>query len=190
MTAPHPPLTAANAVLQAIADGQIYSVGYLSGLLGLTGRQVTLAATLLMRRGYAKRMSVGRYRLTEEGAAAAAMDVKLVARPDEAPGGGRKHRDTFRERAWRSMRIHRRFTMNDIIADADRNDGAGRKNAETFVQALRKAGYVRALSGRAPGRGGMRFELVRNTGPLAPVHRKGKRLIHDFNTGEDVPCAT
>ncbi len=92
------------------------------------------------------------------------------------------------------MRIRRRFTIGDVVADAARDDEKNaHNNATRYIGALRRAGYVRALPKRRPGsapssNGFKVFSLMKNTGPRAPVWLRAKKLLHDFNTGEDVPC--
>jgi hypothetical protein len=105
------------------------------------------------------------------------------------------HRDTFRERAWRSMRIRRRFTIGDIVSDAAREtEKDARNNATRYVWLLRRAGYVRAMPHRQQGtaltsNGFKVFALVQDTGPRAPIWRQAQAVLHDFNLGEDIACA-
>jgi len=85
-----------------------------------------------------------------------------------------------RTRAWTSMRILRRFCLPDIIATAEISPG----NCAKYVRALRKAGYLRTVRARRSGKagGGAVYQLVRNTGPHAPLVKDG--FVYDQNTGE------
>jgi hypothetical protein len=140
-------------------------------------------------------MAVGCYQLTPEGLAAAAAGEVITSGPK---GPGQKvpeYRDTFRQRAWTSMRMQRLFTVPDIVLEAARTeDGNPVDNLQRYLKALAAAGYVRVSPHRveatAPTSNGYkRFLLHRDTGPRAPVVLSKRPGIHDFNTGEDVLCA-
>lgn len=88
-----------------------------------------------------------------------------------------------RYRAWQSMRILRRFTLPDLVATAEINNN----NAQKYVDALSKGGYLRLVKPRASGvKGGHAvWQLVKNTGPNPPrIWSNGR--IWDPNTGEEV----
>lgn len=86
------------------------------------------------------------------------------------------------------------FTIGDIaMAAASAKDANAEDNVQRFLNVLRHAGYVVELPIRQRGtrltsNGFKRFRLLKNTGPLAPGVRR-RDCIHDWNTGEDVPCA-
>jgi len=191
----HHPGKAPTAVLQELADGSCKTIDALEAALDLTRRQVSDAAACLLRRDYLMRSGAGCYQLTEAGVAAAASGEVIRSGPRGPSGAIPVHRDTLRERAWRAMRVARHFTLDDIVADAARADEAGaRENTRKYIGRLAEAGFVRELPRRQSGtaltsNGFKRFILSRNTGPKAPVYRAALKAIHDFNTGEDVPCA-
>lgn len=185
------PGRAATALLQALADGPL-SRADIRDRLGLDWRQTTNATRSLIRHGFVELLDGGRCRLTEAGASAVETGTVISGGPK---GVVKIVRDTFRERAWRAMRVRKAFTIGDIVADAssDADEGQPRDNAARYISRLKQAGYVRELPRRLPGvsvgsNGFKRFMLVRNTGPRAPIWRESQCAIHDPNTGEDVPC--
>lgn len=192
---PKKPGTAPTMLLQALKAGSCLTVDQLIEELDLTRRQVSNAATLLLRRNYLERMGAGCYQLTPAGRVAAESGEVITSGPKGPTGKVPQHRDTFRERAWRAMRVRHRFTIGEIVADAGRGkEKSDRQNAMRYVRYLRAAGYLgelpRRQRGTATGSNGFKqFVLIRNTGPRAPVFRAGKATMHDFNLGEDVPCA-
>lgn len=192
---PRKPGTTAQALLQELADGKRQNIGQLASALNASKRQVSDAAALLARRSLLTRPALGIYQLTEAGCDAAKTGVILTSGPKGPRGKASLHRDTFRVRAWRSMRIRRRFTIGEIVSDAAHNtEKNARNNALRYVGLLRRAGYVRELPRRQQGNaltsnGFKIFALIRDTGPQAPVWQQEKRAFHDFNTGEDVHVA-
>ena len=109
-------------------------------------------------------------------------------------GARRLLRDTFRQRIWAAMRVRRVFSIGDITSDAARGDEAtARDNAKRYVRVLVAAGFLTEATRRRPGtaltsNGFKMFRLSRNTGPRAPVFSKTRRMVHDPNTREVVPC--
>jgi len=87
-----------------------------------------------------------------------------------------------RARAWQSMRILRRFNQPDIVATAE----ISANNCAKYIRALTGAGYLRVIKPRHNGKsgGGAVYQLVKNTGPAAPLTKDG--FIYDPNSGEKV----
>lgn len=182
------PGKAPTALLQKLSGGSCLTIDQLATDLGLTNSQITRAAAVLLRRNYLERMAVGCYQLTPEGCAAAAAGEVIRSGRKGPRDKARAVQDSFRQRAWTSMRLQRLFTAPDVLVDAARpSDRDAPDNLRGYLLALAKAGYVKAAPNRAEG-GFKRFMLVRNTGPRAPAQRKLKNAIHDFNIGEEVPC--
>ncbi|OJY36392.1 MAG: hypothetical protein BGP11_08305 [Rhodobacterales bacterium 65-51] len=163
--------------------------------LGVTKQQAMNAAMKLMGRDYLIKMSAGCFQLSDVGVAAAAAGAIITSGPKGKTGAIPVHRNTFRQRAWASIRFNGRFTIGQIVRAAARHDDQNaRENARKYIAQLAAAGYVRELSRRAPGtcmgsNGFKRFMLIRDTGRRAPVYRAELRVMHDFNTGEDVQCS-
>ena len=90
---------------------------------------------------------------------------------------------TARYRAWQSMRILRRFSIQDLVATA----WISKVNAKKYVSLLQQCGYVRtAIANRNGCRGDHAvYRLTKNTGPKPPRMR-GDGMF-DPNTGEEFP---
>jgi len=90
-----------------------------------------------------------------------------------------------RQRAWQSMRIISRWTMEDMESTAE----IKRANLDKYVGALIKAGYVHCITPRKSGvKGGYAwYQLVKNTGPRCPLVKNYYSVVLDQNTGE---CTT
>lgn len=190
----HHPGKAPTAILRALGSGSCLTIDRLAADLNLTRDQVSAAASCLFRRDYLMRMSIGCYQLTDAGMAAVAAGEEISCGIRGPRKKVRHDRNTLRERAWRAMRIRRRFTIADLVSDAaTSDDGNPAKNIGAYLSSLAQAGYVRVLPNRIPGttagsNGFKRYMLARDTGPLAPVRMAKSCAMHDFNTGEDVPC--
>lgn len=190
----HHPGKAPTALLQRLSTGTCLTIDELAAELDLTRRQVSRAAAVLIRRDYLRRAAIGCYCLTDAGMAAVAAREVITSGPmgprDKVP----EIRNTLRQRAWWAMRIRGQFTVPDLIGDAaTAADANPADNLQRYLRALHAAGYVAPHPRRAPGtamtsNGFKRWVLVRNTGPRAPAILSKVRAVHDFNTGEDVPC--
>jgi hypothetical protein len=149
----------------------------------------------LIFRGLVERVETGCYQLTLAGSAAKARGDVITSgpwKPDTA-----KHRkpvqDTFRQRLWNAIRMSRSFTIGDLVIAAGRGEKDPENNATWYIRHLRAAGYIAELPVRQKGtrltsNGFKRWRLLRDTGDKAPVYRPKAKLVHDYNTGEDVAC--
>lgn len=188
------PGAVATALLRHLSVGRCMTIDQIAGHFGIRRTQAAAAASCLLRRDYLMKMSHGCFALTDAGMGAAASGKAITSGPKGKTGVIPRQKDTFRQRAWTSMRFNGRFTIGQIVRAAARaDDKNARENARKYVAQLRRAGFVKELPKRAPGtalnsNGFKRFMLVRNTGRLAPVYRQELQAMHDFNTGEDVPC--
>lgn len=102
---------------------------------------------------------------------------------------------TARERIWAAMRVLKRFDLPQLMMTAE----AKRRSCDDFVNFLSRAGYVRCLNHPVTRRGGgnlafartwSTYQLIRNTGPKAPIvtnTRGCERRLVDLNTGASVP---
>ncbi|HBD91787.1 MAG TPA: hypothetical protein DC061_15070 [Gemmobacter sp.] len=188
------PGAAPTALLHHLHGGACLTLDQVEQELGITRRQAINAASRLLRREYLMKMAVGCYQLTDRGVAAANAGEVITSGPKGPTGVIATHRGTFRERAWLAMRITRRFTIGQIVAAAARDtEKNARENTRKYLVQLCRAGFVKELPNRVPGtsmgsNGFKRYMLLRNTGPRPPVYRAEFGMMHDFNTGEDVPC--
>lgn len=103
--------------------------------------------------------------------------------------------DTKRQKYWTALRIAGKATLVDLVETASRRGDDPAKaigNARKYLKALAKAGVAAVLPLRAKGHaptsnGFLRFAIVRDLGPLAPIVRhKG---VFDPNTRETIPYA-
>lgn len=90
-----------------------------------------------------------------------------------------------RDRMWKSMRMLRHFTTADLVATAF----ASHTNAAKYVRALVHAGYLRCIAPKREGIAGghAAYQLVRNSGPVAP--RIGLDGVFDANLPRDEQVA-
>ena len=167
----------------------------LAQLIGVTAKRTSKAAASLIARRYVIRARIGIYEITPAGKAALASGVRISSGPvNKNAALVRKVTNGFRDRLWTSMRLRGLFTLRDIVADAEAGEKDAENDAGRYVRILGSAGYVRTEASREPGtkpgsNGYKRFRLLKNTGPRAPLHRSKLGIVHDFNTGEDVPCS-
>lgn len=190
------PGTLPTTLLHHLADGSCRTIAELEADLGLSRRQVSDGAAKLAMRKYLCRMERGCYQLSDLGLVAAS-EAEVITSGPIRPDTKRvrtKVENTFRDRAWRSMRFRRQFTIGDIVADARTDaDADPDNNVARYLRYLKAAGYVSELRTRQPGTrltsgGFKRFSLVKDSGPIAPVYRPKTGTLHDYNLGEDVPC--
>ena len=176
------------ALLRAMADGGTHRTADLAESLALSGDQVSYAATRLAMLGYLERHAAGHYQLTPAGLEAARSGVRITSGSHKV----RMVRNSLRQRAWRAMRVRNRFTVGDLVSDAAREGEDGYRHIQQYLWQLQAAGYVtpagRTAALRRRSNGYRIYALARNTGPLAPVFRAAMKLLHDPNTGRDVPC--
>jgi len=73
---------------------------------------------------------------------------------------------TDRERIWQSIRILRRFTLNDLVATAE----VTYDMARIYVALLRRAGLVSVVTPHGNKAGSWAvYRLVRDAGPVSPT---------------------
>ncbi|KMK68557.1 hypothetical protein [Puniceibacterium sp. IMCC21224] len=188
-----PNISKATWLLRQFSDASVRGTADLAESLGITTKSVSDTAAVLVRRGYLVRNKPGEYQLSLHGREALDSNRVITSGPNGPLKSTRKHRNSFRARAWRAMRVRRVFTMADLISDAEDGNGRHESNLSRYLGVLKQAGYVVELARRTPGsattsNGYKRFRLVRDTGPIAPVHVAKTEVLHDFNLEEGVPC--
>lgn len=188
------PGTAPTALLKLLGDGSCRCLNEVAEALGLNARQVTTAASCLLRRDYLMRMAIGCYQLTEAGLDASRAGEVITSGPIVRNEKPNVYSNSLRQRAWRAMRIRRRFTVPDLVADAANDDDRQATGSiQGFLSALRRVGVVTELPVRAKGtangtNGFKQWSLSKDVGPLAPILTCKGRTVHDPNTGKDLPC--
>lgn len=183
------------AVLRAVSARGRAAVIDVAQDLDVTAKRASKAAGALIGRRYLRRVRLGIYEVTSVGATALESGKVITSGPVDVDANvlARPATYGFRDRLWQSMRMRGSFTIHDLVSDAIDGEADAINDAGRYVRILKSAGYVKDLPGRVAGtrpgsNGYKRFRLARNTGPRAPLHRSKLGLVHDFNTGEDVPC--
>jgi hypothetical protein len=87
---------------------------------------------------------------------------------------------------WRTLRRQTVCTVFDIQSTLDLPDDAG--TIRSVLSRLVRTGYVARMAKREPGLrqgngGRVRYRLIQDTGPLAPIWNPGTRRLVDRNTG-------
>lgn len=184
------------AVFNALNEvGRCLAIDELATATGLEHRAVSAAAAKLVRDDLVERVARGCFQLTAAAREALASGTEVVFRsgprgptPRTRPVAG-----SLRARLWHAMRIREKFTIGDLLGLAAQDETQAPCNAGRYLSDLARAGYVRVLARRAPGHkptsnGCLRYSLIRNTGPLAPIVRRKRAEIYDPNTREVTPC--
>jgi len=183
-------MASAADLLAVLVPGECLAVDRVAAAAGVDNhRAVKLMATLIGR-GYAERAEVGCYRLTPAGAAAKTAGVRIVSGPrgpltQSRPR--RPRRTTLADLVWRALRIRGKATLPDLMELAGREGTTARNAAACYLRRLEAAGYVRRLPRKETGTaltspGYTRWQLLRDTGPAAPVWAKGRMV--DRNGGD------
>ncbi|MCA1492727.1 hypothetical protein I6F11_17540 [Ensifer sp. NBAIM29] len=182
-------------ILQHLADGSCQTIDALAANLPLDRGQISDGAAKLVLRGYLERIEVGCYQLTPAGREAAERGEVIKSGPWRADTVKVRNavRNTFRQRVWTAMRMSGAFTISDLVIAAAAGDDDPDDNASRYIRRLKAAGYVVELPTRQKGtrltsNGFKRYRLLKDTGPQAPVYRPKTQTLHDYNTGEGVPC--
>jgi len=173
------------AILHALPEGACWTTKQIAAETGLTRKAVTQAVGKLIRRGLVERAERGCFHLTATGKVAQLHDVPLTSAPLRPFTDMRKHRKSLRVRAWRAMRVQQKFTIGEIEAMAARGEKHANGGIQRYLLLLERAGYLRRL--RKRGRE-LRYALVRDTGPEAPMVRRDRKAVKDMNTGEVFAC--
>ncbi len=79
-----------------------------------------------------------------------------------------------RQNMWRTMRIRKTFTLDDLVALSSTDKKVSPEEVETYMKFLEKAGYIKNLDGKS--RPKAVYMLVKNTGPKPPMIQRIKRL--------------
>lgn len=180
-------------VLQALAPGACLTTEELSEMIGANRHNVSLGACGLIRRGYLERREVGCYQLTTEGIAARERRERLTSGPNKAQTGIQRPRQrSVRDRIWSALIMRERATIGDLLELAGVDPDKSYANARRYLRSLADVGVVVALKRREAGdavtsNGYIRYQLIRNLGPIAPRVRKNGVLDLNSNTYLEAP---
>lgn len=157
----------------------------------LERKSIRNAIEVLKGRGLIERVAPGQYRLTAAGRLAQQFGTPIKPGPEgQTLSVARRYPRCLRGKLWAAMRALGKFSLDDLLLRAAKGDEAdARNNALKYVNALERAGYLVRMRQRQPGtaptsNGFVRWLLVRNTGPQAPIWQNAKGQIHDPNSGE------
>lgn len=164
-------------------------------LTGYSAKQVENACQNLRRHAFIERTGQGCYRLTEAGHEALQTGYSLRGGPrGPQQSGQRRRKPGMRQRIWNCLRMSKKVTVDDIamrVIDGDERDP--RSNISKYLHGLKRAGYVLSLSREMPlkptSNGALRWVLISDTGPLAPVIRVSRQSVFDPNLEQEVAMA-
>lgn len=96
------------------------------------------------------------------------------------------------QRVWTALRTLPTFTFDELLmaaVDGDEKDPL--RHIHTYVHLLACAGYVRPLTLKESGRTSLtdrriRWRLISDTGPQAPVHRIQRHVLFDPNLKREI----
>lgn len=92
---------------------------------------------------------------------------------------------SLRQTMWKTIRILRRFTVPDLLKTIPELKYS---NAEKFVRALVKHGYLAKIGNYVRGKRGtdyQQYALINNSGPIVPVLNIGRSQKFLKNTGKE-----
>ena len=161
-------------------------------LTGWNTKAVENCCLKLRKHGLLERTAQDCHKLTRAGRAFVAEGATLRSGPQGPRTGRVVQKGSLRARAWRAMRIKRKFTLADIVMLAV--EGGERdinSNLRKYLAQLERAGYVQQLSVRERGaaltsNGHVRWMLLVDHGPLPPVYRTSRDTLYDPNNEADV----
>ena len=177
-------------------DGSPLSTAKLARVVELTRRETAKYFERLRIAGLAERVAHGVYRLTVAGRSAKATGRKLRSGPKGPLTGQRVYTGTFRDRLWKALRATRKSTIPDLVVLAGAGDEKlPENNARKYLGWLVRAGFVVKMRRREPGvslnsPGHVKYFLLRDPGPEAPVYRPKSRDVYDPNTRKSYSLET
>ncbi len=182
-----------SGLLRALATAECAPLDDLVGATGMARTRVATAMEILRSRGLVNSVGPGCYAVTAAGRRVVTSGREIRSGPRGLHTGVRRPaQDTLRTRLWRALRLKRKASLPQLLTLAARgSERAAENNAWMYLRALHSAGYIERLATRAPGispssRGRIRWLMLRDTGPKAPVVRPRHRAVVDHNTGERV----
>jgi hypothetical protein len=172
--------------------GEVFPVG------SLKRKQLIKGLGALVSRGFVRAVKrekaafqqsrTAGYELTDNGAAFRLLGKEIKSGPRKGHTGKSKPREnTFRTRVWKALRFAKKATVFELIevAGAPGNVRTAATNTHRYLQALEAVKVTRTLDLRAPGaaptsNGFIRYALVKDLGPQAPV--VGTKGVFDPNS--------
>ncbi len=187
-------IAAATAARECITEARLVEI------TGKNAKSIENSCRILRKHGLISKNAQGCHKLTPAGRAAVDQELRLRSGPKGPRSGHLVREGTLRDRAWRAMRIKGKFTIDDIVMlSVEGEERDVRSNLGKYFRALARAGFLVPLPAREAGtaptsNGFVRYLLVRNTGPKAPVMKASRGMVYDPNTetsvvldGEELP---
>lgn len=174
-------------LIGAATRGECISEARLAELSGYGAKQVENACQNLRRHGFIARSAKGCHRLTAAGHRALEAGVTLKSGPRGPETGVRRRDPGLRQRAWNALRSGKKLTVDDLIMRAaDGTERDPRSNLRKYLRALARAGIVFSMPVREralnpTSNGAIRWWLISDVGPLAPIYRARCNLVYDPN---------
>jgi hypothetical protein len=183
----------AELILTAIAEAaaaDCFTARDIERATGMSAKQVENAVGKLRRHDLVQLVTPGCLRITEAGRAAAAGRARIRSGPRGQQPGARGRADGLRVRAWRAMRLRRKFSVGDLVALCAQGDERNpESNLLKYIRALTRAGILVELARRETplsptSNGAKRWWLMesRDPGPLAPSVRWQRNQVYDPNS--------
>lgn len=183
------------AIASAVPDDCVTEIR-MAALTGLAERQVEGAARKLRQLGWLEKVGQGCHRLTPAGRVALEAGQRLTSGPRGPQATGQRRRAPgMRQRVWNVLRQGKKVSIDDIamlVVDGSERDPTS--NIGKYLRALARAGYLRRLPIRETpmamtSNGAIRWQLVSDTGPDAPIWNKARAVVFDPNLWQDIPMA-
>jgi len=118
----------------------------------------------VIERGTPSKGKENRYRL-----------IRPVSEPPRLRGdGSHVTQGIGRQNMWRTMRIRKVFTLDDLVALSSTDHKVSPEEAETYMKFLEKAGYIKNTDGKSRPKAA--YRLIKDTGPKPPMIQRIKRV--------------
>lgn len=183
------------AIRDILIRGECLTLDELDAALPpIARKEIVKAMNGLITRGLAERIERGCYRLTKDGEWSY-FDQEVLTSGPNGPHTRKARlikRQTLNQRAWNVMRLGRVFTVPDLVMAAANGERFPESGLQRYCKKLMLARYlvrlpVRERGSRMGSNGFIRYRLLDDTGPIAPVVKAGA-VIFDPNTLETRPC--
>jgi hypothetical protein len=177
----------------ALAPGEeCVTEARIAELTGLTAKQVEQSTLKLRKHGFLNKTGRGCHKITQAGKDAVMGGGSLRSGPKGRHTGQRNCSHGMRQRVWNVLRMGGKRTVDDILMLViEGGERDARSNVRKYLQALVRGRYVTVMQQReAPlnntSNGCLRYLLVNDTGPLAPVWRVSRGTLYDPNFDGEV----
>lgn len=172
--------------------GACVTLDELESALPMKRQHISSLMFRLITDKYVVRRERGCFQVTAAGIAADAKGYKPGPQREKRAEKRKPNKSSMAQRVWKTLRLRRRATIPEIVANAARGDELdAAASVQRYLHRLSRAGYVKKLKVKVPGtapnsRGFAVWLLLKDTGPIAPGFYSLKQELVDHNTGERV----